>query len=157
MKTNTNVKFGETTTPNTDTMPEKGTCCQENNLEENNDDKKSLLEMELEIQSTTMKCEDIIHDFIRLVYNYPFHCKVALLMTLRNERMAVRNAVGPKNIPSIQFVEDATKIMEISDLLDKDFSKEHDHAAQVLDEILSRYVTKQQQEMWALEVKKQNE
>ncbi len=119
--------------------------------------RKSLLEMELEIQSTTMKCEDIIHDFIRLVYNYPFHCKVALLMTLRNERMAVRNAVGPKNIPSIQFVEDATKIMEIIDLLDKDYSKEHDHAAQVLDEILSRYVTKQQQEMWALEVKKQNE
>ncbi len=78
-------------------------------------------------------------------------------MTLRNERMAVRNAVGPKNIPSIQFVEDATKIMEIIDLLDKDYSKEHDHAAQVLDEILSRYVTKQQQEMWALEVKKQNE
>ena len=157
MKTNTNVNFDETTTPNTDTTPEKGTCCQENNLEENNDDKKSLLEMELEIQSTTMKCEDIIFDFIRLVYNYPSACKVALLKELKNERKVMREVVGPKNIPSIQFVEDATKIMEISDLLDKDFSKEHDHAAQALDEILSRYVTKQQQEMWALEVKKQNE
>ena len=111
-----------------------------NELSCNRENLKSLMRL--------TAAKQIILDLIRKHFYYPECCKASILKELGYEYIAMEEVKDVQDTVSpIQVIKDGEAILESIRSLQDDYAKEHDHAEQVLNMIVSRYVPKRQQKI----------